>query len=95
MKINLYSVYDVKLKAYGRPFCSPNDETAERSFQHVVNDSVNAVHLSPSDYTLFAIGSFTDHDGLIETETPRALGNGIEFVVKPEPIQIPEYDGDN
>lgn len=95
MIINLYSVYDSKLKAYGRPFCSPNDDVAERSFQHIVNSPDHAIHQSPADYTLFRVGSFNDDDASIEASVPVVLGNAIQYVVKPEPIQMPEYNGEN
>lgn len=95
MKMSLYSVFDVKLGAYGRPFVSPNDDVACRSFGLIVNEEGSQVNSNPQDFTLFHVGDFDDTDGSITVVTPKSLGNGLEFIKAVTPIQMPEFTGEN
>lgn len=73
MKLNLYSVYDLKVCAYSTPFFSPNDSVALRSYLQTRNDPNTSLYHFPGDFKLYRIGSFTDEDGLVQPEIPPAL----------------------
>jgi hypothetical protein len=77
MKLNVYSVYDVKVCAYSTPFFSTNDSVALRSFQQVKRDPNSQVHHFPGDFQLYRIGTFTDNDGLLIHEIPPVLISDI------------------
>lgn len=66
MKVNAYSLFDVKISAYGTPFFAPSDPVAIRSVKPVVNDPSSTLFHSPEDFSLRRIGSFNDASGLID-----------------------------
>lgn len=51
----VYSIYDKVAENYGSPFCSLNDATATRQFNHQVNNNALA---EPTDFELYCLGSF-------------------------------------
>lgn len=61
----VFSVYDEKARAYNLPFFFPNEEIAKRSFGDLLQrpDSLFAKH--PTDFSLYAIGTFDDLSGKI------------------------------
>jgi len=67
MVLQLFSVYDSALGAYGRPFSSPSKGTGIRSFTDEVNHVApeNPLNRHPDDYKLFHLGSFNDKTGII------------------------------
>jgi hypothetical protein len=73
MRLQVYSIYDLKVSAYSTPFFSPNDSVALRSFQQVKRDPDSQVYHFPGDFQLYRIGTFTDSDGLLTHEIPPVL----------------------
>lgn len=67
MKVNIYSLFDIKISAYGTPFFAPSDPVAVRSVRPVVNDPSSTLCHSPEDFSLRRIGSFDDASGYIES----------------------------
>lgn len=80
MQKRIYTVHDVKSEAFHEPFFAPTDAVAARSFADCVQNPDHPFGKHPSDYTLFRIGTYTDHDGAIESEVPMSLGNGVEHL---------------
>jgi len=88
MKLDVFSVYDVKAQAYLPPFFMSNNQVAIRAITDCVNDPSHLFYKNPQDYTLFFLGVFDDNTGLIEPHiAPITLGNGVEFV---KPVTIKE-----
>lgn len=65
MKHGLYSVLDIKARAYIAPFTLPNDDMAVRAFKEAANDSTHMFCKHAEDYTLYRIGTFDDETGIL------------------------------
>lgn len=76
----IFTVYDVKAKAYITPFFIPEEGMATRLFEQSVNNTEHQFGKAPHDYTLFIVGTFDDSNAEIKYQTPQSLGNGLEFV---------------
>lgn len=70
MRLNVYSVFDVKAAVYANPFYMPNDAVAVRGFTGAVNSPDTMLYKHPEDYMLFRIGTFDDSVGLLVAENP-------------------------
>lgn len=72
MKVNIYSIYDSAVQAFMQPFFSATDQSAQRAIIDNMSDpraqSMLAKHYQ--DFSLFHIGTFNDHDGVIEAFVP-------------------------
>lgn len=75
MKHIIASVRDAKSEVFGRPFFAQTIGVAVRSFQDEVNrqHEDNMLYNHPSDFSLWALGTYEDTDGTIEVATPRIL----------------------
>lgn len=73
MKINIYSVFDVKSQLYGTPFFMLRDEIAQRAFADLVNDKSTMVSRHPEDFLLYKIGEFWDDSGNVSSTIPLLL----------------------
>ena len=82
MKHLMFCVYDEKAKAFLPPFVLPEAGMAIRVFSDCCNADDHQFGKHPSDYTLFEIGEWLDHEsgGLRPYDAYRSLGNGVEFV---------------
>jgi len=69
MKLVIFSVYDLKAKAYLPPFFLPKEEMAVRVFTDCVNDPTHQFSKHPNDYTLFKLGDFNDDTGELFPES--------------------------
>jgi len=87
MRMNLYSVLDVQVKAFCPPFVAPNDGVAKRDFAYAANDPTTNVGKYPSDFKLFCIGSFDDEIGEVRNDVHRSLGYASSYVIKSEVTQ--------
>lgn len=80
---NLYSVQDTVAGRFFPPFLAPNDETAVRSFRHMVNMSDSPIAHNPFDYRLFRLGDFDENDGQIDVlVSPDLIINGSDLAQK-------------
>lgn len=80
MKHLVFSVFDSKAKAYLPPFFMHNEDMAIRIFKDCVNSGDHQFGKHPSDYTLFCLGEFLDHEGIINFSGPHSVGNGVEYL---------------
>lgn len=67
---NVYSVYDAKLKAYGRPWFEMTKGSAIRLFTDAVNDASpnNQWNKHPEDFFLYQISVYDDETGSFLTD---------------------------
>lgn len=85
MKLNVYVIYDSAAKTYSRPMVLQNDGIALRAFMNMVNkDDGTDIYHHPDQFTMFRIGEYNDQTALISAESPKSLGNGIEYQEKIE-----------
>lgn len=81
MKIQIFTVYDEKAKAYLPPFFMNQEGQARRTFGDCINSDKHNFGQHPSDYTLFCLGTFEDDDATHQLKSaPQSLGNGVEFI---------------
>lgn len=73
MRLNVYSVFDAKAKAFITPFFMPNDAVAERAFRQAVNDPTHEFSKAAEDYTLFCIGEWSMESGEVVGFAPRSV----------------------
>lgn len=87
MKKHAYSVKDLKAGYFNPPFYAHTHGEAERSFKTTVNNPQTSVHMYPSDFDLYHVGSFDDQTGTLIPATPEHIINGVAVkdVLKPQP----------
>lgn len=80
MKLNIYSIYDVKIAAFSQPYYSHTNGSALRAFADHVNDPQSQPNKHPEDYQLFHLGSFDDNTGEILATKPAPIGTAAEYL---------------
>ncbi len=80
MKLNIYSIYDTASGLYSRPFFTPSDAEAIRSFSDIAVDAEHPIGKHPEDYTLIRIGTFDDATALLNNENNESLCTALERV---------------
>ena len=86
MKLNIYSIFDVKTGAYMRPFFLQSDGQAMRMFSDIAIDKDHDVGKHPEDYTLVRIGAFNDVKGELVPEMVESLCTALEMVAQAQKI---------
>ena len=81
MKSLMFSVYDSCAGFYDRPFVSRDDASAVRAFGDIACDAEHPIGKHPEHYSLFRVGSFDDHSGLVESCIVVCIGKAHELVV--------------
>jgi hypothetical protein len=69
MKLEMFSVYDQKARAFCTPFFCPNEHVALRAFTSSANDQTTEIGRYPTDFSLFALGSFDDATGAFDIKS--------------------------
>ena len=90
MKHRIFSVFDVKAKAYLPPFFMPEQGQAIRIFTDCVNKPEHQFGAHPADYALFEIGDFDDNHGSLVPCAPSLVCQGLELVNAPSVSSIHE-----
>lgn len=89
MNLSMYTIYDRKMKEYGKPFFAHSRGEALRSWQQAANDAQMPFAQFPDDYQLYCVGVFdceTAH--YHEHVQPDYLGAAADYVVQPKlPLQ--------
>lgn len=77
MKLNVYTIKDIKAETFGNPFYSTNDQTAKRSLEQASNDPNTTISKYPEDFVLYRLGDWDDTSATISTlDTPFYLSTG-------------------
>ncbi len=63
MRLGAFSIYDVKVEAYGPPFYARTFGEAERFFRDILADPNSVQGKHPEDYQLFRVGEFDQGTG--------------------------------
>lgn len=91
MKLNLYSTFDSKAKAWTLPFFMSATDSIERAWTEVVNDPSTQFGKHPEDYTCFQIGEWDALKGEFTLyESKRSIGTGVQFIKSSIPQFQPE-----
>lgn len=73
MNLNIYSIYDTVAQVFNKPFVDINDNSARRTFAQSLKEVPHK-----TDYVLYSLGSYTDHDGVIVPATPTRIYSGFD-----------------
>lgn len=65
MQHQMYAVKDKAANAFLQPFFTVNENTAVRSLGHTMRDPSHNFHIHAKDYSLYYIGIFDDHTGVV------------------------------
>jgi hypothetical protein len=79
--LKIFTIYDSKVNTYKQPFTLNSTGEATRQFIDAINSPDSFLAKSPSDYTLFEIGTFNTDTGITtQLEAKISLGTAIEFI---------------
>ncbi|MDB4312225.1 hypothetical protein N9937_02220 [bacterium] len=76
----IFTVFDVKARAYLPPFFLPEQGMAIRVFSDCINAKDHQFNKHPEDYTLFTLGTFDDSLAEISEIPAQSIHNGIELL---------------
>lgn len=77
----VYSIFDSKVGAYGRPFFDQSKGSVIRSVTEAVNDKTTTFGKYPSDFVLFELGTFDELSCSFDLYAgPVSIGCLVEFV---------------
>jgi len=62
----VFAVFDSKVNAYMRPWFAPNESVALRAFRKAATTADHDFCVFAGDFTLFRIGTWDAHSGIIE-----------------------------
>lgn len=74
MKLNVYSMYDVKAQSFAAPMVFVNDEICRRGVLGVLGGD-NEMSKFPGDFDVYRIGTFDTDDALIAPDQPALVFN--------------------
>lgn len=75
--LKAFSIKDSKAEVYLAPFFKPVHGEAERYFHKLVNDKQTMMHDYPEDYSLWYVGEYDEHTGLLKSKEPTHLLNAV------------------
>lgn len=84
MKSEIYSVYDMKAKIYGKPFYMVNEAVCLRSVTQSLCEGDSDLRHHPEDFLLYHMGTFDDQTCEISTGQPNLVCKLIELKPKAE-----------
>lgn len=70
MKLNAYTIFDVKALQYHSPFFASTDAAAIRSLRDLANDQNTTVGRHPADYVMYQCGTYDDATGRFHPNEP-------------------------
>lgn len=75
--LSVFSIKDVKAKAFMHPFFTHNAATAEREFRRVLKDPSSQMCHNPEDFELYQVGVWNDEVGVVlASEVPELVITG-------------------
>lgn len=81
MKLQVFTVMDLKAETFMPPFFMNNTKLAERVFGDAVNDGEHMFNKHPEDYALYHVGEWEDEEGKFTNfDTPKSLGIAAQYV---------------
>lgn len=91
MKTEIYAIHDNLCGFFTPPFFAINKADAQRSVSHLVNSDADIpICKSPSDFTLFALGTYDD-----STATFDLLGQPLVLINCGQLASISQIDENN
>ena len=81
MKQFMFSVRDIAVGTYDRPFTAPAIGLAVRAFGDEFNNEQSPMYKHGKDFDLFCIGEFNAEDGALLPLTPYIVARGADYFV--------------
>jgi hypothetical protein len=79
LKLQIYTVYDIRLGGYMEPFCIATEEMAKRAFCNSCKDPNHPFGQNPADYALNHVGTWDAQKGkIVAMDNPFSIMNGTE-----------------
>lgn len=93
-EINVYSIYDIDLDIFERPFYAINDKEAMSAIRPVIEDEKSQFFHNPERFVLWRIGTFNKAKGIFseeeDLEKRESLGNLVTVYQASRPKTIKE-----
>lgn len=80
--MNVYSIFDKKVAAYGQPFFALNDQAAKRMVSMASAERNSLLRVFPEDYTLERLGTFDESSGQLDSEKPSTVASVSALVLR-------------
>lgn len=91
MTTGMFVLYDEKAQVWSQnPWYSPNNVSATRDFEQIVNNPESRIYPFRLDYSLWRVGSYNSLTGKVKGENPTIVCQAID-VIKHEP-EAPLFD---
>jgi len=87
MKLEIFSILDIKTNVFNTPWFSRTQPDGVRSFKSVANDPSSFISKYPDDYHLYHLGTYEDTAGAFELAPKPLFITSGRHVVE----QKPEY----
>lgn len=78
MILQVVSVKDSAIEAFGRPIFVVALGQATRSFADEINNDKSEMYAHPGDYVLYHLGEYDDATGAFKCDAPRQLSRGSD-----------------
>lgn len=89
MILKVFSVYDVKARAFAQPFFFSEKGEAIRAFMSAVNDKNTMFNRYPEDYMLYYVGMYDNSSAIFDSVNPiEMLGTAKEFKEEQPPVRV-------
>jgi len=87
MKLQAFSLRDVKGESFGAPMFGPHAETIKRHLTRIGRESQADFALFPADFHLFDIGTYDTNTGKMEAKIPpEFICAATTFFNRPAPV---------
>lgn len=82
MKLQIFSVRDIKISSFNQPNFAPSIGAAIRAFADEVNrkDDNNILNRHPEDFEMYHLGEFDTDTGVFSSVTPRQIALASEHL---------------
>lgn len=85
--VNLYAVKDDATGTFDKVLEYPTDQAAIRALRHFLSSDLNSLYaLSPSDFSLWRLGSVDRQSGMFTSE--QELLTKLQFLVEPAGVEL-------
>jgi len=88
VKLQAYSVHDVKSESFAAPFFVPKEGIAVRVLTQMVADERTDVSKFPADYFLYHVGSYDTDKAVLESLSPVVMVCSASSVMKASPSAV-------
>jgi len=88
MKLQSFSMRDVKAETYAAPFFVPNESIAIRLLSELVLDKRSTLGKYPQDFSLYRIGEYDTTTAVLTSCQIDMICSATSCLPKPDPRQI-------